>query len=67
VALLPLLELISYLLTPRLAGLPIWTRPVISVLIVIPLMQCLVMRALTRPARGFLYPRPASEPTAAHQ
>ncbi len=36
--------------------------PLISVLIVIPLMQYAVMPALTRAARGFLYPpqRPES-------
>jgi len=55
-ALLPLLELISYLLAPRLAGFPVWARPLISVVIVIPLMQYVVMPALARPARSFLYP-----------
>lgn len=61
-ALLPLLELISYMLAPRLAGLPIWARPLISVVIVIPLMQYAVMPALARPARGFLYPGRAGQP-----
>lgn len=61
-ALLPLLELITYLLAPRLAGLPAWARPLISVVIVIPLMQYVVMPALARPARGFLYPGRAGQP-----
>jgi antibiotic biosynthesis monooxygenase (ABM) superfamily enzyme len=61
VALLPLLEAISYLLAPRLAALPVWARPLISVVIVIPLMQYVVMPALARPARRFLYPKLASE------
>src|SRR5215472_612645 len=56
---LPLLEAVSYLLAPRLAGLPIWARPLVSVLIVIPLMQYAVMPLLTRAARPFLYPGPA--------
>jgi antibiotic biosynthesis monooxygenase (ABM) superfamily enzyme len=55
-ALLPLLEAISYLLAPRLAGLPVWSRSLISVAIVIPVMQYLVMPAVTRATRGFLYP-----------
>lgn len=62
VALLPLLEAISYLLAPRLAWLPVWGRPLISVVIVIPLMQYVVMPPLTRYARGFLYPSAASKP-----
>jgi antibiotic biosynthesis monooxygenase (ABM) superfamily enzyme len=33
---MPLLEAVSYLLAPRLAGLPAWARPLVSVLIVIP-------------------------------
>lgn len=60
-ALLPLLEIIGYLLAPRLAGFPVWARPLISVMIVIPLMQYVVMPALARPARSFLYPQ-ASRP-----
>jgi antibiotic biosynthesis monooxygenase (ABM) superfamily enzyme len=64
VALLPLLEAISYLLVPRLAGLPVWGRPLISVLIVIPLMQYVVMPALARAARGFLYPVRVGGPEA---
>jgi len=61
---LPLLELVSYLLAPRLAALPVWARPLISVVIVIPLMQYAVMPLLTRVTRGFLYPAPAPRPTA---
>lgn len=64
-ALLPLLEAISYLLAPRLAALPVWARPLISVVIVIPLMQYVVMPALVRPARGFLYPGQAGQPKEA--
>jgi uncharacterized protein len=59
----PLLEAVSYLLAPRLAGVPVWARPVISVVLVIPLMQYAVMPLLTRAARPFLYPsRPAVPP-----
>lgn len=54
----PLLEAVSYLLVPHLAGLPGWGRPVISAAVVIPLMQYAVMPVLTRAARGFLYPAP---------
>ena len=61
---LPLLELVSYLLAPRLAALPVWARPLISVVIVIPLMQYAVMPLLTRVTRGFLYPAPAPRPAA---
>jgi antibiotic biosynthesis monooxygenase (ABM) superfamily enzyme len=60
---LPLLELVSYLLSPRLAALPAWARPLISVVIVIPLMQYVVMPLLTHAARGFLYPPRAPQPT----
>lgn len=60
---LPLLELVSYFLAPRLAPLPVWARPMISVMIVIPLMQYAVMPALSRAARGFLYPARATQPT----
>lgn len=60
---LPLLELVSYLLSPRLAALPVWARPLISVVIVIPLMQYMVMPLLTHAARGFLYPPRAPQPT----
>lgn len=56
VALLPLLEATGYLLAPRLTGLPVWGRPLISVVIVIPLMQYVVMPVLARAAGGFLYP-----------
>lgn len=63
-ALLPLLEVISYLLAPRLAGLAVWARPLISVMIVIPLMQYIVMPALSRAARSFLYPVRAGEEEA---
>jgi len=59
----PLLEAVSYLLAPHLAGLPAWARPLISAAAVIPLMQYAVMPVLTRAARGFLYPaRPAAPP-----
>jgi len=44
----PLLEAVSYLLAPRLASVPVWARPVISVVLVIPLMQYAVMPLLTR-------------------
>ena len=53
---LPLLEVVSYLLAPQLADVPVWARPLISVLLVIPVMQYAVMPALTRAARPFLYP-----------
>ena len=56
VGILPLLEAVTYLLAPRLTALPAWGRPLISVLILIPLMQYVVMPALSRVARGFLYP-----------
>jgi antibiotic biosynthesis monooxygenase (ABM) superfamily enzyme len=62
VGILPLLEVVGYVLAPRLAGFPAWARPLISVLIVIPLMQYAVMPALTRAARGFLYPPRRPEP-----
>lgn len=62
IGLLPLLEVVSYLLAPRLAGLPVWARPLISVAIVIPLMQYAVMPVLARAARGFLYPARAAGP-----
>ena len=52
----PLLEAVSYLLAPHLAGLPAWGRPLISAAALIPLMQYAVMPVLTRAARGFLYP-----------
>jgi len=52
----PLLEAVSYLLAPRQAGLAVWARPLVSVLVVIPLMQYAVMPLLTRAARPFLYP-----------
>jgi antibiotic biosynthesis monooxygenase (ABM) superfamily enzyme len=52
----PLLEAVSYLLAPHLAGLPAWARPLISASILIPLMQYAVMPNLTRVTRAFLYP-----------
>ena len=59
----PLLEAVSYVLAPRLFGVPVWGRPLISVVLVIPLMQYAVMPLLTRAARPFLYPpRPAQSP-----
>jgi len=61
---LPLLEAVSYLLAPRLAALPVWARPLISVVIVIPLMQYAAMPLLTQATRGFLYPAPAPLPAA---
>ena len=54
---LPLLEAVSYLLSPRLAGIAVRARPPISVVIVIPLMRYAVM---TRAARPVLYPARAS-------
>jgi len=57
---LPLLEAVSYLLSPRLAGLAVRARPPISVVIVIPLMRYAVMPVLTRAARPVLYPARAS-------
>jgi len=53
---LPLLEAVSYLLARRQAGLAVWARPLVSVLLVIPLMLYAVMPLLTRAARPFLYP-----------
>lgn len=52
----PLLEAVSYLLAPHLAGVPAWGRPLISAAALIPLMQYAVMPVLTRVTRGFLYP-----------
>jgi len=52
----PLLEAVTYLLAPHLTGVPIWSRPLISAAVLIPLMQYAVMPVLTRAARGFLYP-----------
>jgi hypothetical protein len=54
----PLLEAVSYLLAPHLAGLPAWARPLISAAVVIPLMQYAMMPMLTRAACRFLYPAP---------
>src|SRR5690242_8100958 len=66
VGIVPLLEAVSYLLAPRLSGVPVWARPLISVVLVIPLMQYTVMPLLTRAARRFLYPsRPAAPPPGA--
>jgi antibiotic biosynthesis monooxygenase (ABM) superfamily enzyme len=59
----PLLELASYLLSLRLATLPTWTRPLISVVMVIPLMQYAVMPLLTRATPDFLYPGHDPRPT----
>jgi len=53
---LPLLEAVSFLLARRQAGLAVWARPLVSVLLVIPLMLYAVMPLLTRAARQFLYP-----------
>jgi antibiotic biosynthesis monooxygenase (ABM) superfamily enzyme len=39
-----------------------WARPLVSVLILIPLMQYAVMPLLTRAARPFLYPARAGQP-----
>ena len=52
----PLLEAVSYLLVPHLAGVPGYARPLISASILIPLMQYAVMPTLTRVTHGFLYP-----------
>ena len=54
----PLLEAVSYLLAPHLAGVAAWARPLISAALVIPLMQYAMMPMLTRAARRFLYPAP---------
>ena len=56
---LPLPEAFSYLLAPRLAGLAVWARPLVLVVIVIPVMQYAMMPLLTRTARPFLYPAQA--------
>ncbi len=40
----------------ELAGFPVWARPLLSVVLVIPVMQYAVMPVLTRAARGLLYP-----------
>lgn len=50
----PLLEAVSYLLAPHLAGLPAWARPLIAAVMVIPLMHYAMMPVLTRVARRFL-------------
>ena len=60
----PLLEAVTYLLAPRLSGLPVWGRPLIAVVLVIPLMQYVVMPLLTRVARPFLYPPRPAQPAA---
>jgi antibiotic biosynthesis monooxygenase (ABM) superfamily enzyme len=63
IAILPVLEAVTYLLAPRLTGLPVWFRPAVSAVLVIPVMQYAVMPAMTWAARGFLYParrRPAT-------
>jgi uncharacterized protein len=60
---LPLLEAVSYLLSPRLAALPVWARPLISVVIVIPLLQYALRPLLTRATRGFPYPPRVPRPT----
>jgi uncharacterized protein len=63
VGIMPLLEAVSYLLAPRLTGVPLWARPLISVVLVIPLMQYAVMPLLSRAARPLLYPpRPTGLP-----
>jgi antibiotic biosynthesis monooxygenase (ABM) superfamily enzyme len=63
VGIVPLLEAVTYLLAPRLLGLPVWARPLISVVLVIPLMQYAMMPLLTRAARPFLYPPRPAQPT----
>jgi len=60
----PLLEAASYRLAPRLATWPVRARPLISVLIMIPLLQYTVMPLLTRASRGLLYPARAPRPAA---
>jgi len=64
VGIVPLLEAVTYLLAPRLSGLPLWARPLISVVLVIPLMQYAVMPLLARAARPFLYPPRPAQPAA---
>jgi antibiotic biosynthesis monooxygenase (ABM) superfamily enzyme len=56
IAILPVLEAVTYLLAPRLTGLPVWFRPAVSAVLVIPVMQYAVMPLMTWAARGFLYP-----------
>jgi len=58
----PLLEAVTYLLAPRLASIPVWARPLISVVLVIPLMQYAVMPLFSRAARPFLYPPRTARP-----
>jgi len=62
----PLLEVVNYLLAPHLEGMQAWSRPLMSAAVLIPLMQYAVMPVLTRAARGFLYPGrlPAAPGTA---
>ena len=60
----PLLEAVTYLLAPRLSGLPVWGRPLVAVVLVIPLMQYAVMPLLTRVARPLLYPPRPAQPAA---
>jgi uncharacterized protein len=62
VGIVPLLEAVTYLLAPRLSGLPVWARPLVAVVLVIPLMQYAVMPLLSRVARPFLYPPRTERP-----
>jgi antibiotic biosynthesis monooxygenase (ABM) superfamily enzyme len=55
VGIVPLLELVTYLLAPHLSALPAWGRPLVAAALIVPLMQYGVMPALTRLARGLLY------------
>jgi uncharacterized protein len=55
-------KLAGYCVAPRLSPLPVGARPLVFVLIVIPVTQYAVMPLLTRAARPFLYPALAREP-----
>jgi uncharacterized protein len=56
IGILPLLEFVNYAVAPYLASLPLWSRTVVVTPVLIVVMQYAVMPALTRAARGFLYP-----------
>jgi antibiotic biosynthesis monooxygenase (ABM) superfamily enzyme len=56
-AILPVIELLSVVLIPRLSGWPWYTRPVALTLVMIPVMTWVVMPVATKLARPFLYPR----------
>jgi len=58
-------KLAGYCVAPRLSPLPVGARPLVFVLIVIPVTQYAVMPLLTRAARPFLYPALAREPRGA--